>query len=217
MEFLSSDFDRKNNVFPVNLVLQSKQSLKNGYDASDTGTYQKFNLTFDPTTAFHEYRFDFLPGRVLFYADSEVIGVMNGSAVPTHAGHVILQHWSNGNPLWSGGPPTTNAYLTVSYVKAYFNASESQSQSNFTSRCTKMTGDRTPCAIPNVTAGNASTGGQFFSSQDGNNSTSQSNNGDGSNKDESGGARWLLMGSSTYMLLFFGWAMAAACDAIFIA
>jgi hypothetical protein len=214
MEFLSSEFDRVNNVFPVNLVLQSKQSLQNGYDASDTGTYQKFNLTFDPTTAFHEYRFDFLPGRVLFYADSEVIGLMNGTAVPTHAGHVILQHWSNGNPLWSGGPPATNAYLTVSYVKAYFNVSDPQSESNLASRCDKTAGDRTPCVIPNVTARNASTGGQFFSSQGDYNGTDQGSSSSNSGGNESEGIRRLLMTSFTCKLLVLLSAATAASNAI---
>src|SRR5580700_2143818 len=116
MEFLSSEFDVENNTFPVNLVLQSAQSVAQGYNAAGTSNYIVANLPFNPTTGFHEYRIDFVPGSVVFYADSHVLATMDTSAVPTVAGHLILTHWSNGNQLWSAGPPAVDAVMTVSYV-----------------------------------------------------------------------------------------------------
>ncbi len=35
----------------------------------------------------------------------------------------MLNHWSNGNSYCSRGPPQSDAALTISYVKAYFNSS----------------------------------------------------------------------------------------------
>lgn len=169
MEFLSREFDPKKKIYPVNLVIQSEASLQAGYDASKTGTFKVVNLTFDPTAGFHEYRFDYLQDRVLFYADSQLLAEMSGSSVPTSPGHLILQHWSNGNPLWSGGPPEEDAIMTVSYVKAYFNSSDSDVQSSWNSSCQKALSkgsNETVCVVPDVTAANASTGGTFFNTSD---------------------------------------------------
>lgn len=98
--------------------------MQNGYDASKSGTLRRVKLSFDPTSSFHEYRFDYLPGRVTFYADGLFLAGMKGDDVPSSGGHIILQHWSNGNPLWSGGPPSSDAVVLVSSVKAYFNSSK---------------------------------------------------------------------------------------------
>ncbi|KAH6604075.1 concanavalin a-like lectin glucanase [Trichoderma cornu-damae] len=191
MEFLSREFDADKGVYPVNLVIQSEASQQAGYDASKTGTFKVVNLTFDPTLGFHEYRFDYLPGRVLFYADSQLLAEMDGSSVPSGAGHLILQHWSNGNPLWSGGPPERDAVLTVSYVKAYFNSSDAGAQSGWAESCQKAqdSGDAV-CAIPDVTAANASTGGTFFNTSDPN----QPSGGGSGGNDDSGAVR--LSGST---------------------
>lgn len=167
MEFLSREFDRDEGVYPINLVVQSEQSQEAGYDASKTGLFKRVNLTFDPAEAFHEYRFDYVPGKVIFYADSEILAEMEGGGMPSSGGHLILQHWSNGNPLWSGGPPEVDAALTVSYVKAYFNSSEPQGRHMAAERCKGADdGDEAVCSVGNVRAGNASTGGGFSGNGD---------------------------------------------------
>ncbi|KAJ8127698.1 hypothetical protein O1611_g5938 [Lasiodiplodia mahajangana] len=106
MEFLSAQFDKTKGIFPVNLVLQSKDAAAAGFNAANTTGLRRVNLPFDPTTDFHEYRFDYLYDRVLFYADGDLLSEMTGSGVPTTPGHVLLSHWSNGNPGWSQGPPS---------------------------------------------------------------------------------------------------------------
>ncbi|KAK4204359.1 concanavalin A-like lectin/glucanase domain-containing protein [Triangularia verruculosa] len=115
MEFLSKDFDKSNNSYPVNLVLQSREAVLNGYDAAATSNFVKAYLPFDPTEDFHEYRIDYLPGRVYFYVDGGLLAKIDGPAVPSSAGHLILQHWSNGNRLWSGGPPGRDTSLVVRF------------------------------------------------------------------------------------------------------
>ncbi|KAF9776500.1 hypothetical protein IL306_005314 [Fusarium sp. DS 682] len=151
IEFLSQEFDHDNDTYPINLVVQSKKSLEAGYDASKTSTFKRVNLNFDPTDTFHEYRFDYLPGQVLFYADSKLLSRMKGDDMPSSGGHLILQHWSNGNPLWSGGPPKEDAIVTVSYVKAYFNSSNSERQSQLMQQCYESSVKSSLCAIPDVT------------------------------------------------------------------
>ncbi|KAM3083755.1 hypothetical protein ACMFMF_001121 [Clarireedia jacksonii] len=174
MEFLSSQFNRENNTFPVNLVLQSVDSVHAGYNAANTGNYVVANLPFDPTTGYHEYRFDFIPNNVIFYADDQVLAKMNSSAVPTSSGHMILTQWSNGNPQWSSGPPTEDTSISVSYVKAYFNSSDPMRASAFNKRCKDPHAANAICSVPDQTAapnpndatnGNASASTYFFSNQ----------------------------------------------------
>ncbi|KAG0648895.1 Lichenase [Hyphodiscus hymeniophilus] len=175
MEFLSSQFIPENNTYPVNLVLQSEQSVRAGYNAAATGNYVVANLPFDPTDGFHEYRIDFVPGNVLYYADGYLLAKMNTTAVPTSPGHMILTQWSNGNPLWSFGPPTSEATITVSYVKAYFNSSDTVRQKDWALRCTDSSAPGAICMIPdqlgppdpstNVSSGNSSASTYFFSNE----------------------------------------------------
>ena len=162
MEFLSKDFNTSNGSYPVNLVLQSREAAEAGYDAAQTGNFVKAYLPFNPTEDFHEYRIDYVPGRVYFYADGLKLAEMEGPAVPSSAGHLILQHWSNGNKYWSGGPPAEDAALTVRYVKAYFNSSTEQRQRDWETRCRDPAAANAVCRIPDVTLTNSTAAGWFF-------------------------------------------------------
>lgn len=191
MEFLSKDFNHTNASYPVNLVLQSRAAAAAGYDARATGNFVQAHLPFDPTAAFHEYRIDLLPGRVLFYAegDGSPLARMDGPDVPTSPGHLVLQHWSNGNPLWSGGPPREDAILEVQYVKAYFNSSEGARRRDWAARCKDPWARGAVCEIPERTEGNTSAAGWFFS--DGYNMTNnQTVYGKSEGSNRLGGGAW---------------------------
>jgi hypothetical protein len=58
MEFLSAQMNET--YSPVNLVLHSVLSMKDGGDASLTPTYKIFPLPFHPADGVHEYRFGML-------------------------------------------------------------------------------------------------------------------------------------------------------------
>ncbi|KAI9825002.1 MAG: hypothetical protein M1819_000631 [Sarea resinae] len=162
---------------PLSLVLQSPASAHAGYDASSTPTYQVHQLPFHPSTGYHEYRFDWTPGAVSFYADGVLLTTMTGSAVPTSPGHILLNHWSNGNAAWSGGPPATDAALSVSYVKAYFNSSLDDRKNDYAQRCNGDTAaqndknaicivpDQTTAPDPDSSDGNKTANTFFFSGQ----------------------------------------------------
>ncbi|GAO16445.1 hypothetical protein UVI_02048050 [Ustilaginoidea virens] len=195
MEFLSREFDVGNRVFPVNLVVHSWKSLRDGYDASKSGTLKRVNLAFDPTDDFHEYRFDYLPGLVTFYADGKQIAELTGSDVPSSGGHLILQHWSNGNPTWSGGPPSSDAVALVRYVKAYFNSSnpnhhqDAQGQEGVCRASNDAS--RNMCPIPEGNSTDNGQGDQASPPDDGAGGRSQENDDDddGGSSDESDAAR----------------------------
>ncbi|ROW17591.1 hypothetical protein VPNG_00567 [Cytospora leucostoma] len=208
MEFLSKDFHTENSSYPVNLVLQSRESEEAGYNAIGTRNYQVAYLPFNPTTDFHEYRMDFTPRSVAFYADGDVLAVMDSpDGVPTSAGHLALSQWSNGNPSWSGGPPATDAVMNVKYVKAYFNSSKDARRESYAARCTEPTAAGAVCAIPAVTPGNNTAAGFFFTGEKNmtDNQTVSSDNGV-SGSEENGGTSRGARSQDLWLL----WALAAA-------
>ncbi|KAI2637503.1 glycoside hydrolase, family 16 [Xylaria nigripes] len=199
MEFLSAEFDKDKGIFPVNLVLQSKEAAAAGFNAANTSGFHTVNLPFDPTTDFHEYRFDFLTDKVLFYADANLLSEMGGAGVPSSPGHVLLSHWSNGNAGWSHGPPTQDAVTAISYVKAYFNSSLEERHDDYVARCKDPTASGAVCAIPDNNAT------FFFSDQD-NMTPNQTTYGGGHNDGKGGGdhddSAATMLASQTWLVWF---------------
>ncbi|ORY19563.1 concanavalin A-like lectin/glucanase domain-containing protein [Clohesyomyces aquaticus] len=144
MEFLSKQFNASTGA--VNLVLQSPQSKSEGYDASNTSDFKVQHLPFQPDKDFHEYRFDWAPSRVSFFVDGTWLQDFTEN-VPTEPGYLFMNHWSNGDPLWSAGPPSKDTAMTISYIKAYFNSSDTARQKDYTKRCPKLDKAKV-CQIP---------------------------------------------------------------------
>lgn len=183
----------------MNLVIQSEESKEAGYDASKTGMYKVVNLTFDPTTDFHEYRFDYLPGQVFFYVDSELVADMHGVETPSAGGHLILQHWSNGNPQWSGGPTSQDASLRINYVKAYFNTSDPEHLERVMSRCTSMASDEeSVCSVPDIVASDVGTRGEFFSISKGDDVVNDTDVAPDKSDEKAGSVRGISLGVWTW-------------------
>jgi len=151
MEFLSSNLTAS--LSPVFLVMQTPASMAAGYNAAGTSTYQIASLPFVPTSDFHEYRFDWFPNYVVFYADGQMLQTLNWT-YPMAPGHLSINHWSNGNSYWSQGPPQVDALLTVKYVKAYFNTSDEGLNQMFEEGCHQKA-EPQPCQVPEE-AGQAS-------------------------------------------------------------
>lgn len=162
MEALSSQFFSNGTNF-INLVQQTQDSAARGYSILGQD-YVVANLPFDPTNGFHEYRFDVLPGQINFYLDHILIGNMSAPP-PTSGRHLILSHWSNGNPLWSGGPPSQDAIMTIGYVKAYFNSSDPFRQSAALTRCPDPNIPGVYCPIPDDILEGGSLFSEFFFDQ----------------------------------------------------
>ena len=152
MEYLSrqANYESANGLSPINLVIQSPASASANYNAINTSTYRLETLPFQPSEGYHEYRFDWTPERIVFFADgkplSEFENAFDGDA-PDAPGTMMLNHWSTGNAGWSGGPPAQDAVLTVSYVKAYFNSSNTTREAQWNAACSEDWIDRT-CQIP---------------------------------------------------------------------
>lgn len=132
MEFLSSSFNANSN--PVYLVMQTPESVAKGYNAAGSNTFDIVELPFQPDEEFHEYRFDWTMTGVSFYADGKWLIDMTWT-YPQAPGHLSINHWSNGNMMWTGGPPDQDAVTTVSYVRAYYNTSDESKQASFSAKC----------------------------------------------------------------------------------
>jgi hypothetical protein len=100
-----------------------------------------------PSEGYNEYRFDWLPSSITYYINGNMAWSTNWN-VPDSAGRVHLSHWSNGNPLWSGGPPAQDAVMTVSYVKAYFNSTNTTRNSEYGKICPAEGSGELMCEIP---------------------------------------------------------------------
>ncbi|KAF1837804.1 concanavalin A-like lectin/glucanase [Decorospora gaudefroyi] len=145
MEFLSHEFTQSHGA--VNLVLQSPESVTHGFAAQGTNGFQVQHLPFRPDEKFHEYRFDWTAERVSFYVDGTFLYEMTDN-VPTEGGGIFLNHWSNGDPSWSGGPPDRDTVMTVSYMKGYFNSTDTErSQNAYKERCPVYDPSKV-CTIP---------------------------------------------------------------------
>ncbi|KAL8830070.1 MAG: hypothetical protein Q9191_001642 [Dirinaria sp. TL-2023a] len=187
MEFLG--VQQNDSSSPVNLVLQSPESEQQGFNAAGTAGYQIHQLPYQPDEEFHEYRFDWAPDSVKFYADGVLLDTMTKS-IPTSPGHITLSHWSNGDPHWSAGPPSTDAILTVEYLKGYFNSSDVGRQNDWKNRCKDIKAVNATCPVPEITTapnGNSSAHTFFFSQQT-NMTTNQTVS--GSKKSDAPLARW---------------------------
>ncbi|KAK7718831.1 hypothetical protein SLS57_005941 [Botryosphaeria dothidea] len=182
MEFLSRQLNSTSSSSPLNLVIHTPESAANGFDAASTPDFDVQQVPFHADEGFHEYRFDWLPDRVSFYTDGKWISDLNYT-VPNEPGVLVINHWSNGNPNWSAGPPTEDAVLTISYAKAYFNSSDTQRQSDYTKRCNTANATAyatSVCQIPDQTTapdtagpdGNT-TANTFFFSNDPHNTQNQ--------------------------------------------
>ncbi|THW93297.1 concanavalin A-like lectin/glucanase [Aureobasidium pullulans] len=153
MEYLSrqANYESANGLSPINLVIQSPASASANYNAINTSTYRLETLPFQPSEGYHEYRFDWTPERIVFFADgkplSEFENAFDGDA-PDAPGTMMLNHWSTGNAGWSGGPPAQDAVLTVSYVKAYFNSSNATRESQWNAACGGEVWRNRTCQIP---------------------------------------------------------------------
>lgn len=203
MEFLSKQFNSSQGV--VNLVLQTPESVRNGYDASNTSNYRVQHLPFRPDEKFHEYRFDWTPERVAFYVDGTYVYEMTEN-LPSSGGRMFMNHWSNGDPLWSAGPPASDTAMTVSYVKAYFNSSASARVNSYKKNCPAFDAAKV-CQIPEQTkAPDGADAKTYFFSQDGSDKTPGQTTYHTTNS-----ASGLLAPSSIYisaLAVVFSWALA---------
>lgn len=80
--------------------------------------YKKDPISFNPTTAFHEYRFDWYQDKVVYFIDGTPYDTLTNE-VPDAACTIMLNIWSANIQDWGGPAPTEDMYMYVDYMRYY--------------------------------------------------------------------------------------------------
>jgi hypothetical protein len=100
--------------------VKPQQYLPNG--AASRLTYQPD--TFNNTAGkFSDWQFVWKKDAVYYGHDGNYSTKITTN-VPQAAGRIFLNHWSDGNPKFSGGPPKRNSTVTVRFLQAVYNDTE---------------------------------------------------------------------------------------------
>lgn len=85
-----------------------------GGDPEPTNS-ERVELPFDPTRGFHDYRFDYGPNGVVFYADGEPVREFT-QGIPERPMRLYINAWY---PDWvAGGPPDSDGLVRVDRVES---------------------------------------------------------------------------------------------------
>lgn len=139
-DLLSNDHYRAH-LTPQNTVIQ-----RNDKDAHSFTTPLQ-----SPSADFTEYRFDWLPDRVDVFLNGQRIESFTDS-ISNKPSSVHLSHWTSGKEDWTHGPAERDAALAVSYLKAYFNTTNTARNDQFKEACEtrRVTAlEDSICSIPN--------------------------------------------------------------------
>jgi len=106
----------------INYTLQASLASDGSSIPNATLSVPLNHSSLQPDT-FHEYRFDCHPDSgVDFYVDGKSMHA-NDHHIPTEGGNLQLKLWADGNHWWSGTPSTTDVFMTVKKIVAYYNTS----------------------------------------------------------------------------------------------
>lgn len=87
-------------------------------------THIKRPLDYDPTTSFNEYRFDWIPDSVGFYLNGQLASTLDTN-IPSTPGRIILNHWTDGNPKFSGvAPNDQEIMMEIANMTFFFNSTQ---------------------------------------------------------------------------------------------
>ncbi|CAE6362009.1 unnamed protein product [Rhizoctonia solani] len=112
VEFLTSDQDFYQRVYHTN-----HPGTVNG--DTDPEASKSIVIPGADFTAFHEHRLDWLPTSTKYYYDSALKSTVAKNS-PTKDSSLIANVWSDGEPLWSRGPPQNDAIATIYYIKVRY-------------------------------------------------------------------------------------------------
>lgn len=94
--------------------VKPQQYLLNGAASKTTLATDTINDTSVPS----DWRFVWKPEAVTFGTKGEKVITMN---VPSAPGKIMLNHWSDGNPNFSRGPPGRDSTITVKSLQGVYN------------------------------------------------------------------------------------------------
>jgi beta-glucanase (GH16 family) len=91
----------------------SRRIMFSTYAGGSQTHTETMTLPFDPTTGFHEYRFDYAPDSVTFYADGRTMKRWD-SGIPQTSMHLMVNTWF---PTWLHPKrPNKTVYTLVDHI-----------------------------------------------------------------------------------------------------
>jgi beta-glucanase (GH16 family) len=78
--------------------------------------YKVVQLAFDPSMAFHEYRFDWYANKVDYFVDGMLTATLT-KQVPDMAAQIMLNHWSGNIEGWGGPAPIQDMFMEVDWME----------------------------------------------------------------------------------------------------
>lgn len=115
IEWLSDPASTSNNGSPK--IWYTNQATQAGQDlTSFPGAVPS-----TATTAVHNYSLTWNAGTTAFYLDNVLQYKYTSNVPTTTTGQWFWNNWSNGNPGWSAGPPTTNSVFRIKNVTMMYN------------------------------------------------------------------------------------------------
>lgn len=93
----------------------SRRAVIHGVYSGGSQTHvETAQLPFDPTDGFHEYRFDYAPGSVSFYADGRLMRTWT-DGIPDASMHLLVNAWY---PTWlEGRASNKDRYVLVDRIQ----------------------------------------------------------------------------------------------------
>ncbi|KAI8997382.1 concanavalin A-like lectin/glucanase domain-containing protein [Pilobolus umbonatus] len=80
-------------------------------------------FAFRPDEDYHEYRFDWLPNRIIYYIDGKEAHQITTNIL-SQPGRLMFNHWTDGNINFSQGPIKQNSYMYIKNITLFFNSTE---------------------------------------------------------------------------------------------
>ncbi|GEM_PF-4310463 len=74
-----------------------------------------YKMSYDPSAAFHEYRFDWYADKVAYFVDGLPTGTLKVSP-PDMDAQIMLNHWSGNIAGWGGDAPTQDMFMYVDWM-----------------------------------------------------------------------------------------------------
>jgi beta-glucanase (GH16 family) len=92
-----------------------------GIPPQSTYNAETFKLDFTTDSDFHEYAFEWIPGRITWFVDGEAMYTATDVNVPHLAQEIMMNIWINNNPDWAGDLDVSAlpTYAEYDYVKYY--------------------------------------------------------------------------------------------------
>ncbi len=92
----------------------SRKVMFSTYSGGSQTHTETMALPFDPTTGFHEYRFDYASGSINFYADGKLMKTWE-DGLPSNSMKLYVNAWF---PTWlAGKKPTKDKYVLVDRIQ----------------------------------------------------------------------------------------------------